>query len=143
MPQQFSGPVTITSAGNQVVELTSTDPAASVTRLMAVTSNNRTESQLQFKSRLLLVAPLGEAGGKPIVTVDEDGNVGVGTPAPLTTLHVAGNLTLDPGTSPVLYTGTGNSEQNRYLQLINSPDATSASGLKAGGVRANVTSISQ
>ena len=56
---------------------------------------------------------------------------------------VSGNLTLDPGTSPVLYTGTGNSEQNRYLQLINSPDATSASGLKAGGVRANVTSISQ
>jgi transposase len=33
------------------------------------------------------------------------------------------------------YTGTGNSEQNRYLQLINSPDATSASGLKAVGVR--------
>jgi len=62
MPQQFSGPVTITRAGNQVVELTSTDPAASVTRLMVVTSNNRTESQLQFKSRLLLVAPLGEAG---------------------------------------------------------------------------------
>jgi len=53
---------------------------------------------------------------------------------------VSGNLTLDPGTSPVLYTGTGNSEQNRYLQLINSPDATSASGLKAG---ANVTNISQ
>jgi hypothetical protein len=37
MPQQFSGPVTITGAGNQVVELSSTDPAASVTRLMAVT----------------------------------------------------------------------------------------------------------
>jgi hypothetical protein len=76
MPQQFSGPVTITGAGNQVVELSSTDPAASVTRRMAVTSNNRTESQLQFKTRLLLVAPLGEAGGKPIVTVGEDGNVG-------------------------------------------------------------------
>src|SRR6516162_9042951 len=77
MPQQFSGPVTITGAGNQVLELNSTDPFASVTRLMAVTSNNRTESQLQFKSRLLLVAPLGEAGGKPIVTVGEEGNVGM------------------------------------------------------------------
>lgn len=97
MPQQFYGPVTITGAGNQVVELTSTDPAASVTRLMAVTSNNRTESQLEFKSRLLLVAPLGEAGSKPIATIGEDGNFGVGTPAPLRTLHVAGNLTLDPG----------------------------------------------
>jgi hypothetical protein len=32
--QQFCGPVTITGAGNQVLELTSTDPAASVTRLM-------------------------------------------------------------------------------------------------------------
>jgi hypothetical protein len=143
MPQQFYGPVTITGAGNQVLELTSTDPAASVTRLMAVTSNKRTESQLEFKSRLLLVAPLGEGGSKPIATIGEDGNFGVGTPAPLRTLHVAGNLTLDPGTSPVVYTGTGNSELNRYLQLINSPDATSASGLKAGGVRANVTSISQ
>src|SRR6516162_5949274 len=46
--QQFCGPVTITGAGNQVLELTSTDPAASVTRLMAVTSNNRTESDKQL-----------------------------------------------------------------------------------------------
>jgi hypothetical protein len=82
MSQQFSGPVTITGAGNQVLELNSTDPFASVTRLMAVTSNNQTESQLQFKSRLLLVAPLGEAGGKAIVKVGEDGNVGIGTPSP-------------------------------------------------------------
>jgi hypothetical protein len=62
------------------------------------------------------------------------GNVGIGTSSPATPLHVTGNLTLDPGSSPVLFTGTGSSEQNRYLQLINSPHSTSASGLKAGGI---------
>jgi len=45
-----------------------------------------------------------------------------------------GNLTLSPGASPVLYTGMGSTELNRYLQLINSAGAPSASGLKAGGV---------
>jgi len=72
--------------------------------------------------------------GRELLRVTADGRVGIGTPAPSTSLHVAGNLILDPGSAPVLYTGIGGSEQNRYLQLINSPDATSASGLKAGGV---------
>jgi hypothetical protein len=64
------------------------------------------------------------------------GNVGIGTPQPVTSLHVEGNLTLDSGDSPVLFTGTGNAEHNRYLNLINSPEPNfrSASGLKAGGV---------
>jgi hypothetical protein len=76
----------------------------------------------------------GVLAGQELLRVTADGNVGIGTAGPSTSLHVAGNLALDPGTSPVLYTGTGNSEQNRYLQLINSPNATSASGLKAGGI---------
>ena len=59
-----------------------------------------------------------------------------GTPASIDNPTCSWEPNLDRGTSPVLlYTGTGNSEQNRYLQLINSPDATSASGLKAVGVR--------
>ncbi len=62
------------------------------------------------------------------------GNAGVGTTTPTSKLDVRGHLTLDAGSSPVLYTGTNNAELNRYLQLINSPAAPSASGLKAGGV---------
>jgi hypothetical protein len=76
----------------------------------------------------------GVLAGQELLRLTPDGKVGIGTTEPSTSLHVAGNLTLDPGTSPVLYTGTGNSEQNRYLQLINAPNATSASGLKAGGI---------
>ena len=73
MSQQLSGPVTITGAGNQVLELASTDPGLpSATRLMAVTSNNRVESQLQFKIKLLFIEPLG---GVPLVTLGDDGHL--------------------------------------------------------------------
>ncbi|MBI1805868.1 MAG: hypothetical protein HYR76_02305 [Ignavibacteria bacterium] len=63
-----------------------------------------------------------------------EGNAGIGTTTPATKLDIRGNLTLDPGDSPVLFTGTGSSELNRYLNLINSPLSPSASGLKAGGI---------
>jgi hypothetical protein len=62
------------------------------------------------------------------------GKVGIGTASPVTPLDVRGNLTLDAGGSPTLYTSSVSGEQNRYLQLINSPSSPSASGLKAGGI---------
>jgi len=61
-------------------------------------------------------------------------NIGIGTATPAGKLDVRGNLVLDSGADPILYTGTANSELNRYLSLINSPLSPSASGLKAGGV---------
>lgn len=63
-----------------------------------------------------------------------DGNVGIGASSPQTKLDVRGHLTLETGGNPTVYTGTGTTELNRYLHLINSPTSTSASGLKAGGV---------
>jgi hypothetical protein len=66
--------------------------------------------------------------------IQDDGNVGIGTTAPAARLDVRGNFILDAGLSPTLFTGTGTAELNRYLNLINSPGLTSASGLKAGGI---------
>ena len=62
------------------------------------------------------------------------GSIGLGTSSPAAKLDVRGNLVLEAGGSPGLYTGTGGAELNRYLVLINSPGLQSASGLKAGGV---------
>ncbi|MBV6457444.1 MAG: hypothetical protein HONBIEJF_00553 [Fimbriimonadaceae bacterium] len=61
--------------------------------------------------------------------------VGIGTTQPGATLHVSGSMVLDQGSDgPWFFTGTGSGELNRYLQLLNSPSTTSASGLKAGGI---------
>jgi hypothetical protein len=72
-------------------------------------------------------------GGTVGLTVN-GGNVGLGTSEPSQKLDVRGHVLLEVGTSPTLYTGTGSAELNRYLNLINSPGLTSASGLKTGGV---------
>ncbi|HEY9283420.1 MAG TPA: hypothetical protein VIP46_08200 [Pyrinomonadaceae bacterium] len=72
-------------------------------------------------------------GGTVGLTVS-GGNVGLGTTAPAQKLDVRGNMLLEAGGSPTLYTGTGSAELNRYLNLINAPGLASASGLKAGGL---------
>jgi len=69
-----------------------------------------------------------------VVLQDYGGNVGIGTINPTDKLDVRGNLVLDPGSSPALFTSVSAVEQNRYLHLLNSPNFLSASGLKAGGV---------
>lgn len=73
-------------------------------------------------------------GWRTILSTNSQGRVGIGTSSPISTLDVRGHLTLEAGTNPVLYTGSGGSELSRFLLLINSPNLTSASGIKAGGV---------
>ena len=72
--------------------------------------------------------------GSNALVLQADGNVGIGTTTPSQRLDVRGNLALDPGSHPILYTGTGSTELNRYLKLINSSGLGSASGLMAGGI---------
>jgi hypothetical protein len=79
-------------------------------------------------------AKLNRAGDTIAGSLTINGNLGVGTPSPTSKLDVRGNLTLESGTNPSLFTGTGAAELNRYLSLVNSPSSPSASGLKAGGV---------
>ncbi len=62
------------------------------------------------------------------------GNVGIGTASPTAKLDVRGDMTIEAGASPGIFTGTGNAELNRYLYLLNSPTFPSASGFKAGGI---------
>ncbi|NET82269.1 MAG: hypothetical protein F6J94_10075 [Moorea sp. SIO1F2] len=61
-------------------------------------------------------------------------SVGIGTTTPTTQLDVRGYLTLEVNDNPIIYTGTGTSDLNRYLGLINSRQHQSASGLKAGSI---------
>lgn len=73
------------------------------------------------------------ASGK-LVLQDLGGRVGIGTTNPASLLDVRGVVTLDTGGDAAIFTGTGVSELNRYLNLLNSSGLQSASGLKAGGV---------
>ena len=65
-----------------------------------------------------------KTNGGEALRIDAQGHVGIGTPNPVSALHVQGHFTLDPqGTGandPILFTGTGPGELNRYLELINS-----------------------
>lgn len=74
------------------------------------------------------------AGISEQLRIKYNGNVGVGTTNPLAKLDIRGYVVLESGRDAILFTGTANTEQNRYLKLLNSPALTSASGLKAGGV---------
>jgi hypothetical protein len=68
------------------------------------------------------------------MTILGNGNVGIGTSQPLTKLDVRGHFLLESDRNPIIYTGTGSQDLNRFLILLNSPNYTSASGLKAGGI---------
>jgi hypothetical protein len=78
--------------------------------------------------------PLDPATGAIMAMSVVNGKVGVGTTSPITPLDIRGDLTLENGTNPMLYTGSGTVELNRYLYLLNSASYRTASGLKAGGI---------
>ncbi len=70
-----------------------------------------------------------------VSVLSSNGNVGIGTSAPEEKLQITGgNLVLDNGNTPTIYTGIGTTELNRYLQFSNSKGAPSPAGVKAGGV---------
>lgn len=78
-----------------------------------------------------------QLGGLPasrFLQFDASGNAGIGTTSPQSKLDVRGNLVLDPGSNPFLFTAAVGGEQSRYLELLNSPSFQGASGLKAGGI---------
>ena len=74
-------------------------------------------------------------GTSRLTILNATGRMGIGTATPQAMLHVKGdNLIMDGSASPVLYTGSGATDLNRYLLLTNSVENMASSGLKAGGV---------
>jgi hypothetical protein len=49
-------------------------------------------------------------------------------------VRASGGIVLETFSNVPIYTGVGTGEANRYVLLLNSPNAPSASGLKAGGI---------
>jgi hypothetical protein len=68
------------------------------------------------------------------MAIDTDGNVGIGTMTPSSKLDVRGHVLLEANGNPRIYTGTGSTELNRFLLIVNAPNNASASGVKAGGL---------
>lgn len=72
---------------------------------------------------------------EPVLTVvSNTTNVGIGTTAPTAKLDVRGDIAMDAGRNPRLYTGTGALATHRYVEVIHTSDDYTASGVKAGGV---------
>lgn len=98
-----------------------------------VLSNQYTASNGIFNSTGNL--QLSTNGTSRLSVLNANGFVGIGIAAPSQMLHLnGGNMIIENNDSPIIYTGTGSTEHNRYLRLANSPDQASASGLKVGGV---------
>ncbi|MEL6535418.1 MAG: hypothetical protein AAFQ98_08405 [Bacteroidota bacterium] len=56
------------------------------------------------------------------------------TVVPSGPLNVEGNITMDVGENPTVYTGNGTGLPHRFLQLTSSPEDASPSGLRTGGL---------
>jgi len=109
--------------------------STNVTASGSVTSNTFLSNNGLFNTTASQFA-LQTNGTSRFVIKSSNGNIGIGTAAPDDKLHISnGNLVIDNGNLPTIYTGTGTSELNRFLQLSNSAGLSSSpSGLKAGGV---------
>lgn len=79
-------------------------------------------------------AKLNRSGDAITGMLTVSGNLGVGTASPGAKLEIKGAAILDNGGNAQIFTGTGSSELNRYLDLLNSPGNASSSGLRVGGV---------
>jgi hypothetical protein len=111
----------VSRQGDATIDVESTGPSTSRTRLRSVVSNNRQESQLQFRGELSFVAPLpfDSGGSRALLTLHEDGNLFLTRPADnQATIHLdsnAGDIRLlgadcaeefDVGDSQILEPGT-------------------------------------
>jgi hypothetical protein len=91
-----------------------------------VLSNGFFSSNGVFNSNSTALA-LQTGGTSRLTVLGSNGNVGIGTAAPEQKLHITGDLLLDNGDTPTIYTGTGT-----YLYLSTSGGQPSV--LKTGGV---------
>ncbi len=106
-----AAPLHISGTGNQFLDVSTNDAQQSYTRLMAVSSNGVQESQLQFRSRLGFVAPIG---GNFVMTLLDTGNVGIGTLTPFTKLTMTGPIGFTNAATAMMYvyeSGTANAER--------------------------------
>lgn len=116
-------------AGNQSVRLESSDSFGSQLQLMAVTSNGRTESQIQFRDRLNFVAPIA---GSFVSAMREYGALGVGTIDPAARLHVSSANATSADTLLLVSSGTAAGQE--LLSVKGDGSMTLAGALTAGSV---------
>jgi len=74
-------------------------------------------------------------GTNRLTVLNTNGYVGIGTQTPEQLMHVeGGNIVVNNGATPAIFTGSGSGELNHYLQITNSSTTKTPSGLKTGGL---------
>ncbi len=86
-----------------------------------------------FFLKFQILAQVSRSSPYTYMTYTSD-NFGIGTVSPLSKLDVRGHLTLDAGQNPGIFVSTSSTEQNRFLQLLNSPLYSSSASLKTSGL---------